>query len=331
MAAIIILNYNGESYLKEFLPTVLTHSQGHRVYIADNASTDNSLEVLSSFGRQIDIVKLPKNLGFAAGYNEALEHVVEEELILLNSDVLVTENWILPCLERLRSNPSIVAVQPKIRSFHSPNDFEYAGAAGGFLDFLGYPFCRGRIFDFCETDKKQYDDATPVFWVTGACLFVKKSAFKEIGGFDKHFFAHMEEIDLCWRWQRAGFQIFYEPKSTVFHVGGGTLSTDSPFKTYLNFRNNLAMLYKNLPIMTLLPIIFFRLCLDGIAGIRLLLQGKPKLTWAIVQAHGGFYKMLPSLKRQGNYHIKLSTMYPKSILWDFFGLKKKTFNQLKWK
>ena len=331
MAAIVILNYNGATYLNEFLPTVISYSKGHAIYVADNDSTDTSLEVLSTFGKSIVVISLPKNVGFAEGYNQALSHIVEEEIILLNSDVQVTENWIDPCLDRLNSSPNIVAVQPKIKSFHNPSEFEYAGAAGGSIDFLGYPFCRGRIFDVCEKDENQYDDALPIFWATGACMFIKKNAFQEIGGFDGLFFAHMEEIDLCWRWQRAGFSIYFEPKSTIYHVGGGTLSVDNPFKTYLNFRNNLAMLYKNLAIHALVPIIFARLCLDGIAGIRLLLQGKPKLTWAIIQAHGGFYKMLPSLKRHGNYHIKLSTMYPKSILWDFFGLKKKTFNQLKWK
>jgi GT2 family glycosyltransferase len=256
---------------------------------------------------------------------------INEEIILLNTDVLVTENWIDPCLHRLNSSQKIVAVQPKIKSYHTPDEFEYAGAAGGSMDFLGYPFCRGRIFDTCEKDIHQYEDAVPVFWATGACMFIKKSAFIQIGGFDGLFFAHMEEIDLCWRWQRAGFSIFYEPKSTVYHVGGGTLSVDNPFKTYLNFRNNLAMLYKNLAIHTLVPIIFARLCLDGIAGIRLLVQGKPKLTWAIVLAHGGFYKLLFALKREGNYNFHLTTIYRKSILWDYFMNKKRTFNQLKFK
>ncbi|MFN3589594.1 MAG: glycosyltransferase [Spirosomataceae bacterium] len=331
MAAIVILNYNGATYLKEFLPTVISFSEGHSIYVADNASTDTSLEVLSTFGKRIDVISLPKNVGFAEGYNQALAQIDHEEIILLNSDVLVTENWIDPCLHRLNSSPKIVAVQPKIKSYHTPNEFEYAGAAGGSMDFLGYPFCRGRIFDTCEKDTNQYNDALPIFWATGACMFIKKSAFHEIGGFDGLFFAHMEEIDLCWRWQRAGFSIFYEPESSVYHVGGGTLSVDNPFKTYLNFRNNLAMLYKNLAIYTLVPIIFARLCLDGIAGIRLLLQGKPKLMWAIVQAHGGFYKLLFALKREGNYNVNLRTIYRKSILWEYFMNKKRTFNQLKFK
>lgn len=331
MAAIVILNYNGATYLKEFLPTVISFSEGHSIYVADNASTDTSLEVLSTFGKRIDVISLPKNVGFAEGYNQALAQIDHEEIILLNSDVLVTENWIDPCLHRLNSSPKIVAVQPKIKSYHTPNEFEYAGAAGGSMDFLGYPFCRGRIFDTCEKDTNQYNDALPIFWATGACMFIKKSAFHEIGGFDGLFFAHMEEIDLCWRWQRAGFSIFYEPESSVYHVGGGTLSVDNPFKTYLNFRNNLAMLYKNLATYTLVPIIFARLCLDGIAGIRLLLQGKPKLMWAIVQAHGGFYKLLFALKREGNYNVNLRTIYRKSILWEYFMNKKRTFNQLKFK
>lgn len=331
MAAIVILNYNGATYLKEFLPTVISFSEGHSIYVADNASTDTSLEVLSTFGKRIDVISLPKNVGFAEGYNQALAQIDHEEIILLNSDVLVTENWIDPCLHRLNSSPKIVAVQPKIKSYHTPNEFEYAGAAGGSMDFLGYPFCRGRIFDTCEKDTNQYNDALPIFWATGACMFIKKSAFHEIGGFDGLFFAHMEEIDLCWRWQRAGFSIFYEPESSVYHVGGGTLSVDNPFKTYLNFRNNLAMLYKNLAIHALVPIIFARLCLDGIAGIRLLLQGKPKLMWAIVQAHGGFYKLLFALKREGNYNVNLRTICRKSILWEYFMNKKRTFNQLKFK
>jgi len=326
-AAVVILNYNGADYLRQFLPSLLQFSAGHRLIVADNASTDTSHQVVKSFPG-IEWVLLDKNFGFAEGYNQAIAQIHEEYLVLLNSDVLVTAGWLDSPLNHLASHPNVGAVQPKIKSFHQPTHFEYAGAAGGWMDSLGYPFCRGRIFDSMEEDLGQFDEPSALFWASGACFFTRRSVFQSLGGFDPLFFAHMEEIDLCWRMQKAGWTIAYDPSATVFHVGAGTLAADSPFKTYLNFRNSLAMLYKNLPVHQIFGKIFLRLTLDGIAGIRFLLQGKGSLTWAIIRAHGGFYALLPQLKRSTGNHTVLQGYWKNSILWSFFVRNKKTFNSL---
>ena len=291
--AIVILNWNGKNWLEKFLPSVCQYSNNSDIYVIDNCSTDNSIEFLKTHYPEVKIIINEKNFGFAGGYNEGLKHIKAEYYCLLNSDVEVTENWIEPILHLFEKDPNIAAIQPKILSYNNKNFFEFAGAAGGLIDNLGYPYCRGRIFENIEEDKGQYNDETEIFWASGCCLFVRTKDFWEQNGFDERFFAHQEEIDLCWRLKNTGKKIYYTYKSTVYHVGGGTLNKQSPQKTYLNIRNNLSMMLKNLPFPKLVWLIFFRLCLDGIAGIYFgLKMGFPHL-WAVVRAHFGFYAQLP--------------------------------------
>ncbi|MDR2206349.1 MAG: glycosyltransferase family 2 protein [Flavobacteriaceae bacterium] len=305
MLSIAILNWNGKSWLNEFLPSVLRFSGNADVYVIDNASTDDSVDFLKQNFPEIKIIQIEKNRGFTGGYNEGLKKIDTEFYCLLNSDVEVTENWTKPVLELFRKDENIAAIQPKILSFREKEKFEFAGAAGGFIDQFGYPFCRGRIFENIETDRGQYDDETEIFWASGCALFVRAKDFWEQNGFDERFFAHQEEIDLCWRLKNSGKKIFYTYKSVVYHVGGGTLSKQNPQKTYLNFRNNLMMLQKNLPFPKLLWIIFLRLVLDGIAGIYFgIKDGFPHL-WAVVRAHFGFYAQIPkTMKLRQKHQIK---------------------------
>ena len=293
LVAIAILNWNGKHWLEKFLPNVILYSQEATIYVIDNDSTDDSVKFLEQNFPTIKIIKNKKNTGFAGGYNEGLKQISEEIYCLLNSDVEVTENWIQPIIELFIKNTEIAAIQPKIRSFEADQYFEFAGAGGGLIDNLGYPYCRGRIFEKLEEDKGQYNDETEIFWASGCALFIRKEDYWSMNGLDERFFAHQEEIDLCWRLKNAGRKIYYCGKSTVFHVGGGTLNKQSPQKTYLNIRNNLSMLLKNLPIVTLLWVIPARLILDGIAGIYFgLKDGFPHL-WAVVRAHFGFYAQAP--------------------------------------
>lgn len=324
--AIVILNYNGQRFLEKFLPSVIQNADACEIIVADNASTDNSVPFMTQTYPEIRLIQLLYNSGFAGGYNEALKQIKATYYILLNSDIEVTPNWIAPVIELMNANPNIAACQPKIRDYHKPSYFEYAGAAGGYIDWLGYPFCRGRIFDTCEPDTGQYDDAREVFWATGACMFVRADVFHESGGFDAQFFAHMEEIDLCWRMKNAGYEIYYTPTSTVYHVGGGTLHKSNPRKTFLNYRNGLAMMYKNLPDNQLFSIIFMRLVLDGVSSIKFLLAGSFKDIWAILKAHFAFYAMIPRLERTSPKPLK--DIYPKSIVLAYFLKKKKTFGEL---
>ncbi len=321
--SVVILNYNGRDFLEKFLPLVTQNAEGCEIIIADNASTDDSIEFLKSAYPSVRLIQLPDNQGFAGGYNAALKQVSAEYYVLLNSDVEVTPNWIRPVIALMESNKLIAACQPKIKSFHQKTHFEYAGAAGGYIDWLGYPFCRGRIFDSYEEDLGQYNDTKEIFWATGACMFVRAKVFKEMGGFDANFFAHMEEIDLCWRMKSAGNQIFYCADSMVFHVGGGTLHKSNPRKTFLNYRNGLAMLYKNLSANKLIYTLCFRLILDGVSGIKLLLGGSFGDFWAIIKAHFAFYAMIPKLKRKSPKQV--SMIYQKSIVWEYFAKGKKTF------
>lgn len=327
--AVVILNYNGKAFLEQFLPSVCSNCPSGSVFIIDNHSTDNSINFLECNYPKIEIIRLPANYGFAGGYNQGLAQIEAENFALINSDVELTTNWLSPLEQILDSNPNVAAVQPKILDFNNKSKFEYAGAAGGFLDVLGYPFCRGRIFDEVETDLKQYEQSSPIFWATGACFFVRSKVFTDLRGFDARFFAHMEEIDLCWRIQNKGFEILYTPESKVYHVGGGTLHKSNPFKTYLNFRNNLAMLFKNLPFVWLVPILFARMILDGISSLKFLKAGEYANIWAIVKAHFGFYKMIPYLikKRNGSF-LGFKKLHKTSIVWDYFVKGKKTFNQL---
>ncbi|WP_449397945.1 glycosyltransferase family 2 protein [Chryseobacterium wanjuense] len=300
--AVAILNWNGKSWLEKFLPGVVQFSQDADIYVIDNLSTDDSIAFLQNNFPSVKIIKNDKNYGFAGGYNEGLKQIDHEFYCLLNSDVEVTENWITPVLSLFEKDTSISAIQPKILSFNNKNYFEFAGAAGGLIDNLGYPYCRGRIFDDLEEDKGQYNDEAEIFWASGCCFFIRSKDFWQQKGFDERFFAHQEEIDLCWRLINSGKKIFYTGKSKVYHVGGGTLNKQSAQKTYLNIRNNLSMLLKNLSFPKLIGLIFFRLCLDGVAGIYFgLKQGFPHL-WAVARAHFAFYgQAAETWKRRQEY------------------------------
>ena len=326
--AVVILNWNGKSFLEKFLPNVLKYSKEAAVYVADNASSDSSVEFVKNTFPEIRIIETGGNLGFAGGYNAALENLDEDVFVLLNSDVEVSENWIQPIVDLMRDE-SIGACQPKVLKFDKKSHFEYAGAAGGFMDKFGFPFCRGRMFDTLEEDYSQYNDQQEIFWATGACMFVRSSVYNELGGLDDDFFAHMEEIDLCWRMKRAYYKVMVEPRSVVYHVGGGTLSKSNPWKTFLNFRNGLELLAKNLPKKKLFSTLFIRMSLDGIAALRFLLSGQPKDFWAVFKAHMAFYGRLKKTlnKRSGNYSA-VSGIYAKSIVAEYFVRGKKKFSEL---
>ena len=283
--AVVILNYNGRAYLEKFLPGVIKHSTEATIYVADNASTDDSVGFIKSSFPEINLIVFNENYGFAGGYNKALGAINAQYYLLLNSDVEVTQNWIQPLEDFLDLNEEYASCQPKIKDYNHRALFEYAGACGGFLDILGYPYCRGRIFDQIESDSGQYNEPVDIFWSSGACMLIRSKAFHQAGGFDKDFFAHMEEIDLCWRIHSMGYKIKSMPDSTVFHVGGGTLKKTSPFKTYLNFRNGLSLLIKNLPLGELILKLPIRIVLDWVAAIKFLLEGKSSHTLAVLRAH----------------------------------------------
>ncbi|MDI9257068.1 glycosyltransferase family 2 protein [Flavobacterium sedimenticola] len=313
--AVVILNWNGAQLLEQFLPSVVAYSEEAKIYVADNASTDHSLQIIQSKFPQVTVIKNDKNYGFAQGYNVALQQVEEPYYALVNSDIEVTPNWLSPILSLLDNEPDVGIIQPKLLDFKNKEYFEYAGAAGGFIDRFGYPYCRGRIFDTVEKDNGQYNDARDIFWASGACLFIRKSIFRELNGFDEDFFAHQEEIDLCWRAFNLGYKARYSPDSVVYHVGGATLNESNPKKTFLNFRNSLLMLTKNLPEKQLFPIILMRLFLDGLAGIQFLLKGKFAHCGAIIKAHFEYYTLINKnlKKRSGkqthNYYQTGSIVY----------------------
>ena len=321
--AIVILNWNGKQLLKQFLPSVIQHSKGAAIYVADNASTDDSVGFLKTHYPDITIIQNQDNGGYAKGYNDALKHVEADVYCLLNSDIEVTANWLAPIIDTFNTEANTAIIQPKILDYNNKDYFEYAGAAGGFIDKYGYPFCRGRIFDTLEKDHGQYNDTTDIFWASGACFFIKSSVFKTLNGFDPHFFAHMEEIDLCWRAKNLGHTITCVGASEVYHVGGATLKNTNPRKTFLNFRNSLLTLTKNASGF-ILGKIFIRLVLDGIAAIKFLLEGKPKHTLAILKAHFSFYSHLSRvLKQRKNIKNKVAYYSRASIVWDYF-INKKT-------
>ncbi|QHL89295.1 glycosyltransferase [Nibribacter ruber] len=331
----VILNWNGRRWLEQFLPNVLENSPEAEVIVADNDSSDDSVAFLTEHYPKVRQIILPENLGFCEGYNQALKQVEATYYVLLNSDVEVTPNWLPPMVSLLEQNPKIAACQPKIRSFYQRMHFEYAGAAGGFLDAYGYPFCRGRIFDSLEQDCGQYDDTLPVFWATGACMLVRASAYWQAQGLEKAFFAHMEEIDLCWRFQNLGYQVYYQGQSTVYHVGGGTLPKDNPRKTFLNFRNGAALLYKNLSDKELNKIFYTRLVLDGVAAVQFLLKGQWKQVQAIWKAHREFFGQKGAYwkeKRQAlpvkKETTQLTGWYGHSVVWQYFIKGRKTFKDL---
>ena len=324
--AVVILNYNGIHWLKKFLQDVVIKSPEAQVYVADNASTDDSVTYLKNSFPDVKLIENKNNTGYSGGYNFALQNICADYYILLNSDVEVSDNWIMPIINQMEKDQNIAACQPKIKQFDDKEYFEYAGASGGFLDKYGFPFCRGRIFDTLEKDRGQYDNPLEVFWATGACLFIRATSFHKVDGFDPDFFAHMEEIDLCWRLKNLGYKIMCIPQSTVYHVGGGTLNQGSTFKTYLNYRNNLFMLYKNLE-KNKLKTIFIRLTLDGISSAKFILEGKPLHILSILKAHIDFYKSIKKFrkKRATQFNAKL---YPDSIVFSYFMKNKKEFNQL---
>ena len=327
--AIVILNWNGEQLLEQFLPSVKEFSSEATIYVADNASTDNSITFIKTNYPNVQIIQNTENGGFAKGYNDALKHVDAEIYCLLNSDVEVTKDWLVPIAKAFEENSSIAIIQPKILDYKRKNYFEYAGAAGGFIDQLGYPFCRGRIFQALEKDKGQYNDQKEIFWATGACLFIKSSVFKELNGFDEDYFAHQEEVDLCWRAQNKGYKIVYVGASMVYHLGGSTLSNMNPKKTYLNFRNSLYSITKNLPGKKAFPIIFIRLLLDGVASVRFIFQGKLSHCFAILKAHLSFYKNFSRIyKKRETVNYKQDYYATKSIVWAHFVYHIKKFNIL---
>ena len=334
--AVVILNWNGCEMLRSFLPSVVRFSEadGGVVYVADNGSTDASVEMLRREFPSVHLIVLEKNNGFADGYNLALKQVNAEYVVLLNSDVEVTEHWLAPLVDFMDIHPEVAACQPKIRSWRQREQFEYAGAAGGFIDRYGYPFCRGRILGVVETDKGQYDKVIPIFWATGAALFIRLKDYWEAGGLDGRFFAHMEEIDLCWRLRSCGRQLVCVPQSEVFHVGGATLKKENPHKTFLNFRNNLVMLYKNLPQEDLLPVMRIRAVLDYIAMLSFVLKGQIPNALAVLRARRDYASLRPSFtaSREENLKKTCLTVIPErtksSILAQFYLHGKKFFSQL---
>ena|ERR1041385_4405150 len=334
--AVVILNYNGLNFLKQFLDTIVRECpQDAEVIVADNYSSDESVRWLHQNYPQLKIIQHPVNYGFAGGYNKALRQIDAKYFVVLNSDIEVTQGWLAPLIDYMEQHPDVAASHPKIRSFRSKEYFEYAGAGGGFIDMFGFPFCRGRIFTKLEKDMGQYDDIVPVFWATGACMIVRSDCFWQAGGFDDFFFAHMEEIDLCWRFQRMGYKVMCLPFSKVFHIGGGTLPKNSPRKTFLNYRNNLSMLAKNLPVALLLPVFLFRLITDIAASAVFLIQsGLPHFA-SVWKAYFSFLanlsKIIRSRKEFGKtYSFKLSsTIYKNSVLLAYFVGGKKKFSQLK--
>jgi len=329
--AVVILNWNGRKFLQKFLPSVLDHLPKYaEVFVADNNSTDDSVIFLKDNYSSVHLLINNENGGYAKGYNDALRKIQAEYYVLLNSDIEVTQYWIEPIIELMDEKQEITACQPKIRAYHDKEMFEYAGAGGGFIDKYGYPFCRGRIFQELEVDKEQYNDTIEVFWASGACMFVRAEHFWELNGLDNDFFAHMEEIDFCWRAKNNGYRIFYEPKSLVYHVGGGTLPKNNPHKTYLNFRNNFFLLYKNLESHRMFIVFFWRLLLDGVAGIKFFMDGQAKDSWAVLRAHFSFYASIPKLhkKRKALNQQKVGQIYQRNIVYEHFIRKIKSFDKL---
>ncbi len=328
--AIVILNWNGRALLERFIPSVLESSRGLAdIYVADNASTDDSVAYCKQHFPEVKIVQNSVNGGYAKGYNDALKHIEANLFVLLNSDVQTPTGWLEPMIKLFVRDPSVGAAQPKILDLNNKNHFEYAGAAGGMLDSLGYPYCRGRIFDVCEKDLGQYNDTVSVQWASGACLFVRSQLFSDLGGFDEDYFAHQEEIDLCWRINNTGSQVVACGDSRVYHLGGGTLSNLHPQKTFYNFRNTLFNIVKNVPSATFVIIISVRLLLDGMAGLRFIMQGKPKHFWSIIRAHYSFYYHLPSLLKKRKFQKK-KKQYARlsSIVYSYFIRRKQRFSDL---
>lgn len=327
--AVVILNWNGRALLETYLPSVVAFSSEANIYLADNASTDDSVEYVRAAFPMVKIIQNTTNGGYAKGYNDALKELNEDIFVLLNSDVEVTEHWLEPVIHEFRQNNQLVAAQPKILDASNRELFEYAGAAGGYLDRFGYPYCRGRLFNTLEKDEGQYNDNRKIFWASGACFFVKRTAFWKAGGFDEDFFAHQEEIDLCWRLQSIGGEVRYIANSTVYHLGGGTLDSANPRKTYYNFRNTLLSMLKNVKGPRVYFLIFIRLLLDGVAGMRFLMRGEFVHILAIIRAHFGFYRKFGKFMGKRRKHASnLQYFEINSLVWKYFVAKKRTFNNL---
>ena len=333
--AIVILSWNGSQMLRSFLPSVLKYTEEEAaVYVADNGSEDNTLEVLATSFPSVKVIPLDKNYGFAEGYNRALQEVKADYVVLLNSDVEVKDRWLTPLVAFMDAHPEVAACQPKIKSWREPKNFEYAGAAGGFVDCYGYPFCRGRIFNSVEEDHGQYDTPMKVFWATGACLFIRLQDYREAGGLDARFFAHMEEIDLCWRLNARGREVWCIPESTVYHVGAATLKRENPHKTFLNFRNNLLMLYKNLPDNELHRVMHWRTFLDYSAVLSFVLKGQLANAQAVFQARKAYHRLRPGFFISRNLNMLARVEHPaqtcwmKCLLWAYYVQKKHTFAKL---
>lgn len=334
--SVVILNWNGRKLLEQFLPSVVQHSLSDdcNVIVADNASDDESVAFIKANHPQVQVIKLDKNYGFAEGYNKAIGQLDTEYVVLLNSDVETTPGWIQSLVDYMDGHPEVAALQPKILSYKDKSHFEYAGACGGFIDRYGYPFCRGRILDVVEEDNGQYDTVIPVFWATGACLCVRRKDYIEAGGLDGRFFAHMEEIDLCWRLNARGKRVMCEPASVVYHVGGASLSHDNPKKMYLNFRNNLLMIYKNIPQRQYYFTFTVRILFDMMAFARLLLQGRFESAYAVLGAYRDYLSMRPSYKLTRKENLSktvvkhIATQYRGSVLIDFYFRRKKKYDDL---
>lgn len=330
--AVVILNWNGRYFLEKFLPSIYNSTYPHvRFVVGDNGSDDDSVAFVRENYPSVTVVQNDQNYGFAEGYNRVLAHVKADYYVLLNSDVEVTPQWIEPVIRLLEANPDMAAAQPKIRSYHDRDRFEYAGAAGGFLDAYGFPFCRGRVFDAVEMDLGQYDQPCDLFWATGAALFIRRRCWEEVGGFDPDFFAHMEEIDLCWRLKRLGYRIGYCPESVVFHVGGATLHKNNPRKTYLNFRNNLIMLQKNLPFWRAVWVIFARLWFDLFALLHFAAKGRFRDAAAVSRAHRGFFSVFfrtAKKRRPTKGREDRNGYFSGSVVWDFYLRGRKKFSDI---
>ena len=325
------MNWNGRKLLEKFLPSVVQFSEGQAdIYVADNNSSDDSIEFLLKNYPQVEIVQNETNGGYAKGYNDALARINADVYALVNSDIEVTEGWLNPVIEEFKKNRKTGIVQPKLLDFKDKSKFEYAGAGGGFVDFMGYPFCRGRIFMELEKDKGQYDDSANIFWASGACFFIRSEIYHQLGGFDEDYFAHQEEIDLCWRVQNEGLQVRYVGSSCVYHVGGATLRESHPRKTFLNFRNSLFTIAKNVPKRYVFIVVLLRLLLDAVAGVKFVVELRPIHTWSIIKAHLSFYAHLPTMMRKRRKLSFKQTRYFDcfSIVWQHFILRKKKFSDI---
>ncbi len=329
--AVVLLNWNGRDFLKKYLPSVIEHSTtaNTEVIVVDNNSSDDSIEVLRDDFPKVKVIQLDKNYGFAGGYAKGLKEIRSKYFVLLNTDVEVTQNWLGPLYNFLEDNLDVGACQPKLKAYYNKAYFEYSGAAGGFLDKYGYPFCRGRIFNTLEEDKGQYESQSEIFWASGACLFIRSDVYFEAGGLDDRFFAHMEEIDLCWRINNLGYKIFYLPQSTVYHVGGGTLPKENPYKTYLNFRNSLYNLYKNTPKSQFKKIFIGKILLDMLALIKYCLTFSFQFCFSILRGYKDFVKIRKELSKERQQEMVSNTLlYQKSIAVDYFFRSKKKFTDL---